>query len=61
VDKPFWDGKPLPPGVMCISRDDARAALPALKALANGIVPHQAYAIAACILIVEGLPVPPRP
>ena len=61
VVKPFWEGRALPPGVGLISRDNARAMLPALKALGNGIVPHQAYAIAACILIAEGLPVPPRP
>jgi DNA (cytosine-5)-methyltransferase 1 len=61
LDKPFWDNRSLPPGVGRISKDGARTLLPALKALGNGIVPHQAYAIAACILIAEGLPVPPRP
>jgi DNA (cytosine-5)-methyltransferase 1 len=61
LDKPFWDNQPLPPKVGRISRDGARALIPALRALGNGIVPHQAYAIAACILIAEGLPVPPRP
>jgi len=57
VDKSFWAGRPLPPSVKAVSREGAQAVLPALKALANGIVPHQAYAIAACILIAEGLPV----
>ena len=61
LDKPFWSSLPLPPRVSSISKEGARAVLPALKALANGIVPHQAYAVAACILIAEGLPVPPRP
>jgi len=61
VDKPFWRDRLLPVGVMRISGDDAQAMIPALKALGNGIVPQQAYAIAACILIAEGLPVPPRP
>ena len=61
VDKPFWVNRPLPPGVGRISKDGMRALIPALKALGNGIVPHQSYAIAACILIAEGLPVPPRP
>lgn len=32
-----------------------------LKALGNRITPHQAYAVAACILRTEGLPVPDRP
>lgn len=35
--------------------------IPRLKALANAITPQQAYAIAACILEAEGLPVPPMP
>jgi DNA (cytosine-5)-methyltransferase 1 len=61
LDKPFWADLPLPPRVGRISREAARAMLPALKALGNGIVPHHAYAIAACILLAEGLPVPPRP
>jgi DNA (cytosine-5)-methyltransferase 1 len=59
--KPFWSGRPLPPAVSDISRADAQALIPALKALGNGIVPHQAYAVAACILMAEGLPVPPKP
>ena len=61
LDKPYWADRPLPPGVGRISKPAALDMLPALKALGNGIVPHQAYAIAACILIAEGLPVPPRP
>ena len=32
-----------------------------LKALGNGIVPQQAYAVAACILEAEELSVPPVP
>jgi len=61
LDKPFWRDKPLPPRVGIISRDGVQAMLPALKAMGNGILPHQAYAIAACILIAEGLPVRPLP
>ena len=61
VDKPFWAAITRPPKVGCISKDNARALIPALRALGNGIVPHQAYAVAACILLAEGLPVPPRP
>jgi len=61
VDKPFWDNIAIPPSVRRISGNGAHALIPALKALGNGIVPHQAYAVAACILTAEGLPVPPRP
>lgn len=61
LDKPFWRDRALPAGVGRITKDGARALIPALKALGNGIVPHQAYAVAACILIAEGLPVPSRP
>lgn len=39
----------------------ARAWIPRLKALGNAITPQQSYAIAACILRVEGLPVRPLP
>ena len=44
-----------------VDMSTAREWIPRLKALGNGITPHQAYAIAACILEAEGLPVPPRP
>ena len=39
----------------------AREWIPRLKALGNAITPQQAYAIAACILEAEGLPVAPMP
>lgn len=39
----------------------ARQWVPRLKALGNAITPQQAYAIAACILEAEGIPVPPMP
>ena len=39
----------------------ARQWIPRLKALGNAITPQQAYAIAACILEAEGMPVPPMP
>lgn len=51
----------LPAGIRRISRDEARAWLPRLKALGNGILPQQAYAVGACILSAEGLSVPPCP
>jgi DNA (cytosine-5)-methyltransferase 1 len=51
-------GRPLPGR---IDRDTAKAWIRRLTALGNGITPHQAYAIAACILIAEGLPVPAMP
>jgi len=39
----------------------AKAWIPRLKALGNAITPQQAYAIGACILQTEGLPVAPMP
>ena len=39
----------------------AKAWIPRLKALGNAITPQQAYAIGACILQAEGLPVAPMP
>lgn len=47
----------IPANVGRISRTEARGWMPRLKALGNGIVPHQSYAVAACILLAEGLPV----
>lgn len=44
-----------------VSVATARDWIPRLKALGNGITPQQAYAVAACILEAEGLPVPPLP
>lgn len=47
-----------------LARADMTAArdwISRLKALGNGITPQQSYAIAACILEAEGLPVPPCP
>lgn len=46
--------KPLPRELVpvCVRR---------LKALGNAITPQQAYAVAACIMRAEGLPVPERP
>lgn len=57
-------GRPQPGQAHKIGRVDtatARAWVPRLKALGNGITPRQSYAVAACILQAEGLPVPPRP
>lgn len=39
----------------------AKSWIPRLKALGNAITPQQAYAIGACILQAEGLPVAPMP
>lgn len=44
-----------------VDRATARQWAPRLKALGNGITPQQSYAVAACILQAEGLPVPPMP
>ena len=57
-------GRPQPGQAHKIGRVDtatARAWVPRLKALGNGITPRQSYAVAVCILQAEGLPVPPRP
>lgn len=51
----------LPASIAHISREKARAWLPRLKALGNGILPQQAYAVGACILEAEGVSVPPCP
>ena len=51
----------VPASVGRISQDTARAWIPRLKALGNGITPYQSYAAATCILEAEGLPVPPLP
>ena len=56
--------RPLPGREHKIGRVDlstAREWIPRLKALGNAITPQQSYAIAACILQGEGLPVPPLP
>lgn len=45
-------GKPYLPSV---TRDDVKKWIPMLKALGNGVVPQQAYYVACCILIAEGL------
>lgn len=54
----------LPGGEHKLARVDlttAREWVPRLKALGNAITPQQAYAVAACILEAEGLPVAPMP
>lgn len=42
-----------------VDMSTARAWVPRLKALGNGITPQQSYAVALCILRAEGLSVPP--
>ena len=44
-----------------VNTTTAKAWIPRLKALGNAITPQQAYAIGACILQAEGLPVAPMP
>lgn len=39
----------------------AKAWVPRLRALGNAITPQQSYAVAACVLQAEGLPVKPMP
>lgn len=58
MDGAAGDMAHIPASVGRISPDTARAWIPRLKALGNGIVPHQAYAVAACILKAEGLSIP---
>ncbi len=44
-----------------VDNSTAKAWIPRLKALGNGITPQQAYAIGACIMAAEGLPLPAMP
>jgi DNA (cytosine-5)-methyltransferase 1 len=48
-------GRPKP-GVPLISSELHKTWLPRLKALGNGVTPQQAYFVACCILLAEGLP-----
>lgn len=52
---------PVTRGIGRVDRDTARVWMRRLKALGNGITPHQSYAIAACLLEADGLPVQPLP
>ena len=59
------DGSPArldgPAGVRPLPRELVLVWVRRLKALGNAITPQQAYAVAACIMRAEGLPVPGRP
>ena len=59
------DGSPArmdePAGVRPLPRELVPVWVHRLKALGNAITPQQAYAVAACIMRAEGLPVPERP
>ena len=59
------DGRPArldgPAGVRPLPRELVPVWVRRLKALGNAITPQQAYAVAACIMRAEGLPVPERP
>jgi DNA (cytosine-5)-methyltransferase 1 len=48
------DGSGRREPVRTISQEERRAWIPRLKALGNGIVPAQSYAVARCILHAEG-------
>lgn len=59
------DGSPArmdgPESVKLLPRELVPVWARRLKALGNAITPQQAYAVAACIMRAEGLPVPERP
>lgn len=59
------DGSPArmdgPAGVRPLPRELVPVWVRRLKALGNAITPQQGYAVAACIMRAEGLPVPGRP
>ena len=59
------DGRPArldgPAGVRPLPRELVPVWVRRLKALGNAITPQQAYAVAACIMRAEGLPVRERP
>lgn len=60
MDKP--DGLvPCAQKTVWTSREQARQWIPMMRALGNGILPQQSFAVAACILELEGLPVPKLP
>lgn len=61
VDNGGAGGLDRPAGVGRVSQEERVVWVKRLKALGNAITPHQSYAIAACILQAEGLPVNPRP
>ena len=54
-------GWTAPQGVRPLPRELVPVWVRRLKALGNAITPQQAYAVAACIMRAEGLPVPERP
>lgn len=61
VDDGRSEGMDRPKGVGSLPRDLVPVWTKRLKALGNGIVPQQSYAIAACILEAEELSVQPIP
>ena len=58
LDDALWAEPRRPHQLGRIDTETAKSWIPRLKALGNGITPQQSYAIAACILIAEGYPVP---
>lgn len=58
LDDALWAEPRRPHQLGRIDTETAKSWIPRLKALGNGITPQQPYAIAACILIAEGYPVP---
>lgn len=58
LDDTLWAEPRQPHQLGRIDTATAKSWIPRLKALGNGITPQQSFAIAACILIAEGYPVP---
>ncbi len=61
LDGADWHESGHPHKIGRVDMSTARAWVPRLKSLGNGITPQQSYAVAACILQAEGLDVPPIP
>lgn len=61
LDSPLWEQPRYQHMIGRVDQSVAKDWVPRLKALGNGITPHQSYAIASCLLIAEGCPVPDLP
>lgn len=59
VDDGSTQGLDYPVNVQTVPYQKAKEWKKRLKALGNAILPQQSYAIGACIMAAEGLPVPP--
>lgn len=58
LDDALWAEPRRPHQLGRVDTETAKSWIPRLKALGNGITPQQSFAIAACILIAEGYPIP---